>query len=153
MTASPISLADAAEVFVRGLAIVRSMTYSYTVNLADGAWMLRAEPDREKARASELTAVEPTVEQIHARVAAVSPALRRWMLCYLEPEDPVAPPHEATGTGRLPRRRLSTSEHRAAVRRRPGPDPPPPASKAPSSASAHRSWPRGRVSPTAAVGN
>lgn len=91
MTASPISLADAAEVFVRGLAIVRSMTYSYTVNLADGVWMLRAEPDREKARASELTAIEPTVEQIHARVAAVSPALRRWMLCYLEPEDLAAP--------------------------------------------------------------
>jgi len=91
VTASPISLAEAAEVFVRGFAHVRSMTYPYDVSVDSGVWMLRDEPDREKARAAELTAIEPTVEQIGARVAAASPALRRWMLCYLEPDDLAAP--------------------------------------------------------------
>lgn len=87
----PISLVDAAEVFVRGFGHVRSMTYPYGVSVDSGVWMLRDVPDREKARASELTAIEPTVEQIGARVTAASPALRRWMLCYLDPEDPDAP--------------------------------------------------------------
>jgi len=91
VTALPIPLVDAAEVFVRGFAHVRSMTYRYGVSFDSGVWMLRDEPDRDKARASELTAIEPTVEQVAARVAAASPALRRWMLCYLEPEDPDAP--------------------------------------------------------------
>jgi GNAT superfamily N-acetyltransferase len=86
-----IPLVEAAEVFVRGFAHVRSMTYPYGVSFSDGVWMLRDEPDREKARASELTAIEPTVEQIDNRLAAASPALRRWMLCYLEPENPDAP--------------------------------------------------------------
>lgn len=91
MTASPISLDDAAEVFARGFAHVRSMTYPYDVTLAGAVWVLRDNPDREKARAAELTAVEPTVEQIRASVATASPALRRWRLCYLEPEDPASP--------------------------------------------------------------
>lgn len=89
--AVPISLVDAAEVFVRGFGHARSMTYPYGISFDSGVWMLRDEPDREKARWSELTAIEPTVEQIGARVAAASPALRRWMLCYLDPEDPEAP--------------------------------------------------------------
>jgi GNAT superfamily N-acetyltransferase len=91
VTAPTISLVDAAEVFVRGFGHVRSITYPYAVSLESGVWMLRDEPDRDKRRASELTAIEPTVEQIGRRVAAASPALRRWMLCYLEPEDPDAP--------------------------------------------------------------
>lgn len=91
MTELPISLAHAAEVFVRGFGHIRSMTYPYGASLEDDVWLLRDEPDRDKARTSELTAIEPTVEQIARRVAAVSPALRRWMLCYLEPEDPGSP--------------------------------------------------------------
>jgi len=92
VTAAPlISLVDAVEVFLRGLGHVRSMTYPYSVSVDSDVWLLRDEPDREKARAAELTAIEPTVEQVGARVAAASPTLRRWMLCYLEPEDPDAP--------------------------------------------------------------
>lgn len=93
MTAAalPISLVEAAEVFVRGFGHVRSMTYPYGVTVESDVWLLRDEPDREKSRAAELTAIEPTVEQIGARVATASPTLRRWMLCHLEPEDPDAP--------------------------------------------------------------
>jgi GNAT superfamily N-acetyltransferase len=87
----PISLGDATEVFVRGFARVRSMTYPYGVSLDSGVWLLRDEPDRTKARTAELTAVEPTPDQIGARVTTASPALRRWSLCYLDPEDPDAP--------------------------------------------------------------
>lgn len=103
MTALPIPLVDAAEVFVRGFAHVRSMAYPYGVSFDGGVWMLRDEPDREKARASELTAIEPTAEQVGARVAAVSPALRRWMLCYLEPRTPMRPARRHR-TGGVPRR-------------------------------------------------
>lgn len=87
----PISLMVAAEVFIRGLGHVRSMTYPCGINIESDVWMLRDEADRLRARAAELTAIEPTVDQIDARVAAVAPSLRRWMLCYLEPEDADSP--------------------------------------------------------------
>jgi GNAT superfamily N-acetyltransferase len=89
--AAQISLAEAADVFVRGFAHVRSMTYPYRVSVDSGVWLMRDEPDRERSRTAELTAIEPTVGQIGARVAGASPPLRRWMLGYLEPEDPDAP--------------------------------------------------------------
>jgi GNAT superfamily N-acetyltransferase len=91
VTELPIPLAGAVEVVVRGLAHVRSMTYPCAVSDDADVWMLRDEPDRETARAAELTAIEPTVEQIGVRVATAAPALRRWSLCYLEPADPAAP--------------------------------------------------------------
>ncbi len=87
----PIGLSDAAEVFVRGFAHVRSMTYPYVASRVDDIWLVRDDPDRIKARGAEAVAICPTPDEVAARMHAVWPPARRWSLCFLDPEDPVRP--------------------------------------------------------------